>query len=368
MGDTTYKNQPKFMTLEIVKALAIKLKKHCTINNTSNISIVFHGGEPLLIDKEFYRESIPIFLEILRDIKVYFQLQTNGTLLDYEWCKMFKELDIQVGISVDGPEIFQNEYRIYHNNKGSFNDVMRGIKIRDELGIGGLISVVNTDINPIDLFNFFLSVNAKTVNILLPDNHYENLPKGKNGTYNIEDVVYGNWLIDLYNCWSNYENPTRPNIPFFESIISLILGELKGDELIGKKKNGAITIETNGDIEVVDPLRICGNGFTRNSLNVINNEIADIETNELFLEYYNSHDSLCNKCLKCPIQNICGGGYLGHRYSEQNRFNNTTIYCNDLMKLITHIQNDVLNRLPKEIIEQLNLETITYEEIFHYLN
>ena len=150
--------------------------------------------------------------------------------------------------------------------------------------------------------------------------------------------------------------------------MALILGELKGDELIGKKKNGAITIETNGDIEVVDPLRICGNGFTRNTLNVLTNDIAEIESLELFQEYYNSHDNLCEKCLQCPIQNICGGGYLGHRFSAKNRFNNPSIYCNDLMKLITHIQNDILQRLPINLIEILKLESISYSEIFEELN
>jgi uncharacterized protein len=138
----------------------------------------------------------------------------------------------------------------------------------------------------------------------------------------------------------------------------LILGEFKGDELIGKRKNGAITIETNGDIEIVDPLRICGNGFTRNNLNVLRNEIEEIESYPLFQLYYHSHEKLCKQCLNCPIQNVCGGGYLGHRFSNDNKFDNPTIYCTDITKLISHIQSDVLRRLPKSVIEKLNLEPI----------
>lgn len=368
MGDTTYKSQPKFMSIEIITALAHRLKKHCTDNKTTNISFVFHGGEPLLLDKSYYEEVVPLVKNILEPVKVYFQLQSNGTLLDYDWCRLFKKLDVQVGISVDGPEAFQNKYRVYHNNKGSFADVMRGIKIRDEISIGGLISVINTDIKPEDIYEFYLTINAKKVNILLPDNHYDNLPKGKNGSFSFSDTTYGDWLIDLYDEWSNHESKLRPGIPFFENIMNLILGEIKGDELIGKKNNGAVTIETNGDIEVVDPLRTCGNGFTRNTLNVFRNEIAEIEKCELFKEYYFSHERLSDKCLKCPIQNVCGGGYLGHRFSAEKRFNNPSIYCNDLMKLITHIQNDIVRRLPTNVLNQLKLEPVSYEEVFGFLN
>lgn len=366
MGDTTYRGQPKFMSLEIIEALAQKLKTHCLANNTNSISIVFHGGEPLLADKSFYRGAISIFKASLSEIEISFQLQSNGTLIDKEWINLFNELNIQVGISIDGPESFQNEFRVYHNKKGSYKDVIRGIKIRDKYSVGGFISVINTDIPPKELYDFFVSLNAKTINILLPDNHHDNLPKGKLGNSLNTDTKYGDWLIELYNFWSNHNNILRPNIPFFENIMHLILGRVTGDELIGRKKNGAITIETNGDIEVVDPLRICGNGFTRNKLNVLRDEISAIESVELFQEYYHSHSRLCDKCVKCPILNVCGGGYLGHRFSLKNRFDNPSIYCSDLMKLIVYIQNDIIERLPKEVLRNIHLEPAQYQEIFDF--
>jgi uncharacterized protein len=365
MGDTTYKNQPKFMSVEIIRELGKKIKTHCITNNTKNISIVFHGGEPLLAEKDFYRVAISILRSELTGIDVDFQLQSNGTLLDEEWIELFNELGIQVGISIDGPESFQNEYRVYHNNKGSFDDVMKGIRIRDKHSVGGLISVINVDIPPKELYNFFVSIDSKRVNLLLPDNHYDQLPKGKQGNRLISDTKYGDWLIRIYDIWCNDLSLKRPSIPFFENIMSMILGSVKGDELIGKKKNGAITIETNGDIEVVDPLRICGNGFTRDRLNIVSHEISSIEDLPLFQEYYHSHERLCHKCDKCPIQHICGGGYLGHRFSSKSRFDNPSIYCSDLMKLITHIQNDIVSRLPENILEEIGLEPILFEEVYN---
>ncbi len=364
MGDTTYRNQPKFMSFDVIKATAVKLNNHCVRNNTKHISIVFHGGEPLLADKSFYTEAVSIFNTYLQGVDISFQLQSNGTLIDKEWIDLLNSLNVQVGISIDGPELFQNKFRVYHNNKGSYDDVIQGIRIRDEFSVGGLIGVVNADIPPSELYDFFLFLNAKRINLLLPDNHYDNLPKNKRGTFTSEDCKYGDWFIELYKLWSEHESLDRPSIPFFENIIGLILGFSKGDELIGHKQNAAITIETNGDIEVVDPLRICGNGFTRNRINVMRDEISAIESSELFQEYYFSHTRLSDKCNRCPVVSVCGGGYLGHRFSNANRFSNPSIYCVDLMKLITYIQNDITRRLPQNVLDQLSLETANYEDIY----
>lgn len=131
------------------------MKKHCDKNNVPIVHIAFHGGEPLLIDKSFYVEAVRTINTALKGIQIIYILQTNGTLLTDEWYTLFKELNIQVGISIDGTEVHHNKFRVYHNKKGSFTDVIRGIKTRDRFSEGGLISVINTEIPPKELYHFF---------------------------------------------------------------------------------------------------------------------------------------------------------------------------------------------------------------------
>lgn len=361
MGDDTYLEQPKFMDPSIVQSFANRLKDYCYRENIKLVFIAFHGGEPLLASKSFYRETVEFINHTLQGVEVVYTLQTNGVLLDDSWCVLFNELNIQVGVSIDGPEAFHDIYRVYHNNKGSFRDVVKGIEKRNQYGKGGLISVVNLQVPPGDLYALLKSLKAYTANVLLPDSHYDHFTDGDDLTQ--ENITpYGDWLISLFECWKSDSKSERPKIPFFENIIGILLGLEKGDELIGKRKNGVVCIESNGAIEVIDPLRVCGNGFTRNNLNVMESEIEDILSLPLFELYYNSHDALCEQCLQCPVQNICGGGYLVHRYSKQNGFNNPTIYCKDLMKLITYIQNDIIRSLPDNLLNELEIEMITYEE------
>jgi uncharacterized protein len=111
------------MSMDIIRALAIRIKKHCKENETKSISLVFHGGEPLLVGKDYFRKIIEIFNFSLEEIIVNYAVQTNGTLIDDEWCQLFKEFNIHIGVSLDGPEKLQNKYRVYHNNKGSFSEV-----------------------------------------------------------------------------------------------------------------------------------------------------------------------------------------------------------------------------------------------------
>jgi len=362
MGDNTYMKQPKFMSIDTVIHFAQKLKRYCNANDLKCVYISFHGGEPLLASKQFYKDAVYSISSIMDGVDVIYVMQTNGTLLDEEWCQLLSQLNIQAGISIDGPKENHDIFRVYHDNKGSFDEVVKGINLRNTYGIGGVISVINIAISPEEFYAFYKSLNSPVINILLPDGHFENFPPRFEFFYNPFVTPYGDWLIELYNHWRNDRDENKPIISFFENIVGIILGLDKGDELIGKRKNGAICIETDGSIEVVDPLRICGEGFTRNNLNVDSNEISDILFLPLFDLFYNSHTILCNKCDACPVKDICGGGYLAHRYSKYNGFDNPSIYCKDLMKLITYIQNSIISDLPKDVISELEIDRLTYHE------
>ena len=171
----------------------------------------------------------------------------------------------------------------------------------------------------------------------------------------------------IFDLWYEDKDVQKPKIRPFIDFIGLLLGELNyGNEMYGKRQNKTLVIETNGNIETVDTLKICGNGFTNTNLNIFENELDDIYVeNELARKYYNSHFELCKKCTMCPLEEICGGGFLGHRYSKAKGFDNTSIYCNDLAKLICYIQNKVYDNLPKDL--QDKIEKLHYEDIKEFI-
>lgn len=374
LGDTTYLQQPKFFSTRLQDQLLKRIKEHVIENNLKYFIIVFHGGEPLLYSKKKYyrfKEKAADVFKNLKDFKLFLYLQTNGVLIDDEWCKVFKELDINVGISIDGTKKVHDMFRIDHKGKGSYDDVVKGIAVyKKHFPTIGVISVININENPKDTYHNYKKIGITGCNLLFPDNNYDSPPimwgiKSMD-EYNLE---ISKWLIELYEVWKNDDPDTRLSIRLFETLIRLILGdETSGNELYGVQDNGVIVIETNGDIETVDTLKSCGNGFTKGHHNIENNSFTEVLETPLVDLYYKSHKRLCDKCNSCPILDVCGGGYITHRYSSFNGFNNPSIYCEDYINLITYVQNDLFKKFSQEDLEDIGVELLDINTINDIIN
>jgi uncharacterized protein len=366
MGDDSYKLQPKFMSVEIIQAMFKRVKTHCLENQLEGFLIIFHGGEPLLAGIDFYKKFIEIGNEIIPDtIKINYSMQSNGVLLDEQLTAELKNLDIQVGISLDGTPKSNNKNRIYHNGKGSYDEIINGFNLIKKIygdQYANCLCVIDTNETPIEVYSHFKNIGANSLHLLFQDFNYSQSK--------VEDVPkIGDWLIEIFNLWYFDEDTNKPSIRPFTDLIGLTLGLNKSSEIFGKGVNDTLVIETNGSIETVDSLKICGNGFTKTVYNVLNDDLDIIYKNsELARLYYHGHDNLCKKCNACPIEPVCGGGYLGHRYSNVNYFDNPTIYCDEILKLVCHIQNEVLKNIPRNVVIQSEVEPLNYNEIINMFN
>lgn len=124
--------------IKIVDELLMMHKKDDT-----NFSFCFHGGEPLLNLNVI--KKVTEYVKPYRD-KISLSIQTNGTLITDEIATFLKDNNIFVGISLDGTEELHNISRYYANGKGSFENVMKGIKVLNDNDISfGIISVINRE-------------------------------------------------------------------------------------------------------------------------------------------------------------------------------------------------------------------------------
>ena len=356
-GDLSYLQQPKVMPVAVVDAAIERIRAYSSASGTRRVSMILHGGEPLLAGQTFFRRFVEkANSELLPDIQPVFNMQTNGTLLDQSWLDLLRELDIRFGISLDGPESINDANRVDHLGQGSYARVRRAIDLVladsrvDEL-FDGVLSVINLDADPLEIYDLYRCLGIRSANFLLPDGHYDNPPSGL--IAGSTDTPYADWLIRLFDKWFSDDDPTF-RITIFEDIIGLIFGAPIGIDDLGGGHNGAIVIESDGTIEPVDPLKICGDRFTKTHFNVADSDIADAYQSEL-IRISLGGAILCKKCQQCPVKAVCGGGYLPHRYSVVNGFDNPSIYCHNLMKLIIYIQQKVVDALPVRIRHKLDI-------------
>jgi uncharacterized protein len=342
--DKSWEWKPKFLEENIVKKIAQRIQDHVEEHKLCNISIVFHGGEPLLAGINRLRNYIEILLTIVK-CPIEFGMQTNGILLSPQSINLFFEYNFRVGISIDGSKENNDRNRLYSNKRSSYFDTVSGIKLFQSYPnykkvLGGVLVVIDINNDPKEVLKGLIDLGIEGANLLLPDNNYEALPFRP-----YDDMeIYGKWLYDFFALW--FENYPNLEIPYFEEIISMMLGGISSSEEIGAKSVDFIVIDTNGEIEAVDTLKMVGREATQLNLNVEKNSFNEALNHPAIYSRMSGFNSLCHECRACEYLNNCGGGYIPHRYSSENGFINPSIYCKDLKYLFAKIRKHLQINIP----------------------
>ena len=105
-------------------------------HRSDTVTVAWQGGEPTLMGVDFYRRSIELQNKYRRPGMTFENtLQTNGTLLNDEWCEFFRENDFLIGISIDGPGHIHDTYRMDKKGGPTFDRVMRGLRLLQKHGV-----------------------------------------------------------------------------------------------------------------------------------------------------------------------------------------------------------------------------------------
>ncbi len=124
----------------------------------------WQGGEPTLMGVDFFKEAVELQKRYgTAGQQVSNTLQTNGVLLDDNWCRFFGENKFLLGISIDGPKEYHDRYRLDHSGAGTFDRVMRGIENCKKHGVEFstlvLLNASNIE-HPQKLFDFVIEKDA----------------------------------------------------------------------------------------------------------------------------------------------------------------------------------------------------------------
>ncbi|KAA6438902.1 radical SAM protein [Dyadobacter flavalbus] len=371
MGDESYRLLPKKMAGNVVDHIMERAARHCDEFEMKEFEFILHGGEPLLAGKSFFREFVEKAKKQFekKQVRLRIGVQTNGILLDTEWCRLLNTLSVNIGISIDGPADRHDRYRKDHQLNGTHAKTLLGLHTAQlESCKIGVLSVMDASTDPQAMYNYFNQLNIDDLDFLWPDHNYEKLPAlYQHQSPRPDYTPFGDWWIRLFDCWFA-DRFTRPRIRFLNQVVLMILGRDAGFESIGQEENRYLIVETDGSIEASDYLKACGDGFTKEGLNIERHELSEAFHTPLMKMHRQSHRMLSDTCRRCSIKEVCGGGHIAHRFGKDKGFANPSIYCFDLMKLLTHIQNKILDNLSAKTIREAGLAKMSYQDALRSIN
>ncbi|BCY13151.1 FxsB family cyclophane-forming radical SAM/SPASM peptide maturase [Actinoplanes sp. L3-i22] len=330
--DDSWKRQPLTIDAATSARIGERVREHVLRHRPPSLSIVLHGGEPLLAGPD----RTAALLRELRDAvpagtRVRFGMQTNGILLDQRFLEIFHEFGVRVGVSLDGGRA-ANRHRVYANGRDSYDQTATGLRLlarpEHRAVYSGLLCTIDVRNDPVQTYRDLLAFEPPLIDLLLPHGNWTNPPPRPAGA-----MSYADWLIAIFDDW--YGGPElRTRIRLFESIMMRLLGGHSATEAIGGDQTGVVVIETDGSYEATDSLRTTENGAAATGLSVLTDSLDDV------LALVDTPSPLGAQCLQCPVVAVCGGGLRAHRFRDGS-YDNPSAYCDDLYALIRHIQSRV---------------------------
>jgi uncharacterized protein len=338
MADQSWRSQPKRMSADIAEATAERIGEHARAHGLSEVALILHGGEPLLAGQQLIWSLVQATRKAAGPgVAVRAHVQTNAVGLTDAYLRLFDELTVQVGISLDGGPEEHDRHRRFASGRGSYAAVAAGLeRLRQPHYrhlFGGLLCAVDLDNDPVATYEALLAFEPPIVDFLLPHGTWDAPPPGR--SLEAEQAPYADWLIAVFDHW--YHRP-RTGVRMFESIMRLLLtGSSPAGESVGLAPSTMVVIETDGSVEQVDSLKATYAGATATGLHVTRDPFdAALLLPSMVARQIGVH-ALAAECRSCPIHQVCGGGQYPHRYRSGSGFANRSVYCPDLMRLIYHI-------------------------------
>lgn|GEM_PF-1669528 len=173
----------------------------------NRLTVTWHGGEPLLARPSFYYRAIDRINKRLGDsVKVDYDMQTNATLVNDEWCKTFRDLSIRPSTSLDGPPGMHDANRYFPCGSGAYAQAMRGYNmLREHLGRCGVITVLNkANHNRIpELFEWVVANDIRSIDFQVCVKQ-QNQPDSMTALSDQESI---DALTSLFDLWFAHDDP-----------------------------------------------------------------------------------------------------------------------------------------------------------------
>lgn len=259
-----YKNTPTRVLSEDM--LEQFTKQYIEAQTMNDVLFTWHGGETMMRPLSFFKKAVELQKKYGQGKRIANTIQTNGTLLTDEWCEFLKENNWLVGVSIDGPQEFHDEYRRATNNAPSWIKVMNGIKLLKKHNVEWNAMAVVNDFNadyPLEFYHFFKDNGCKYIQFApivertvksADGSRLATFKDGKEATlaeFSVTPEQWGNFLCRIFDEWVR-QDVGNTFVEIFDCTLANWVGETPGICVYAKECGHAGVMEFNGDVYSCD--------------------------------------------------------------------------------------------------------------------
>jgi uncharacterized protein len=343
-ADQSWQTKPRVISPDTAAMTARRIREHAAAHQLAEVFVVLHGGEPLLAGPVRMRALLDQLTSQIDPVaRLDLRVHSNGLLLDEQWCDLFREYEVKVGISLDGDQAANDRHRVFADGRGSYRQVLDALALlrRQENRhlYAGLLCTIDLASDPVAVYRALARQRPPNLDLLLPHATWENPPYRPSG----RPSPYADWLMRVYRRWDQDGRPMP--IRVFDSVSSAARGGPSLTEALGTDPGAVLVIDTNGDWEQPDSMKTAFDGAATTGMNVSGHAVTAVTAHPAIAARQGGVAALCATCRACPVAGVCGGGLYAHRFQPDPRadrragidpaeFDHPSVYCADLKALV----------------------------------
>jgi len=274
------------------------IRQYIQSQSVEEVSFVWQGGEPTLAGLPFFRKAVILQKKYAGTKRILNSIQTNGTLLDDEWCLFLAEHNFLVGLSLDGPAHLHDRFRVNGKGKPTFECVMGALELLKKHGVefNILASVTNESSKyPLDVYRFLKQAGAEFIQFI---------PIVEEADWSVDPEPYGDFLNRVFDEWIQ-NDVGRIVVMNFEWALHSWLGNEPPACQFSRICGMSMVLESNGDVyscdHFVHPENLLGNIHNDGLKTIVGNQ-------KQFLFGLSKEENLPRSCRDCQFLFACRGG------------------------------------------------------------
>lgn len=303
------------------------VKQYIESQTMQQVLFCWHGGETLMRPLSFYEKVVRLQRQYAQGRQIDNVIQTNGTMIDDRWAQFFHDQGWLVGVSIDGPEEFHDEYRRNKAGRPSWRQVMRGINCLNKHQVEWNAMAVVNDFNadfPLDFYQFFKDIGChylqftpivERISTHADGRHLASMAddaQAELADFSVTPEQWGHFLCTVFDQWVRNDVGST-FVQLFDTTLANWMGMEGSLCTMARECGHAGVMEYNGDVYSCDHFV-----FPEYKLgNIRDNTLTEMMYSERQRAFgQNKYRSLPQQCKSCHYLFACHGECPKNRFSE----------------------------------------------------